>query len=484
MIAGAGSGKTATMADRVVYLVANGMVRPDQVLGVTFTRKAAYELRERVVHKLSQLVSVGMVDRDALLPENTLGEDVVLDPEGLVAPVISTYHSYAQSLVAEHGMHIGLEPETALIGQAAAWQLVTPHPPLRAGQAFVDAGTAASSLPKQVLTLAGDCAEHLVAPEQVTQHLDEEIARGERLAEQKGKALTNGEQRLLDLLRTRRELPELVRRYHQAKEAEGLMDFGDLLRHAVSIAQNVPAAAAAERSKYKLVLLDEFQDTSYAQLELFAKLYGEGAGTAVTAVGDPNQSIYGFRGASAGQLFDFAHRFPTVHPGTGARAPAQLRQLTVAWRNGRAILRIANTAVERFAQDARSPQQRWHRSTAHLRQKLKPLRTPTRLKILLRAASRTARSGTASSPRTPTRLRPSPLTSPTRSSLLGVRDRNRPRVRCWRPPTASLPTSPSICAGRAWSTSSSGCAACSTFPKSPRRSRICGSLQIRAGPTP
>ncbi|WP_147104894.1 ATP-dependent DNA helicase [Nesterenkonia populi] len=383
VIAGAGSGKTATMADRVVYLVANGILRPDQVLGVTFTRKAAGELRERVVAKLTQLVQAGLLDRSTLIPEGTLEDDVVLDAQGLVSPVISTYHSYAQSLVTEYGMHIGLEPEVELIGDAAAWQLITPLVRrYERGDAFVDAGTAASTLPNQVLTLAGDCAEHLVAPEQVAEYLQGELARGERLSEQKAKPLTSGEQGLLDLLRTRGELPELVRRYHQAKEAEGLMDFGDLLRHAVSIAQTVPAAAAAERSKYKLVLLDEFQDTSYAQLELFAKLYGEGSGTAVTAVGDPNQSIYGFRGASAGQLFDFSHRFPTVDPVTGERAPAGLRQLTVAWRNGRAILRVANTAVERFTQDAHNPQQRWHRSTAHLRRRLSPLRTPDAAGIL------------------------------------------------------------------------------------------------------
>ncbi|GAA1810079.1 ATP-dependent DNA helicase [Nesterenkonia flava] len=377
VIAGAGSGKTATMADRVVYLVANGIVRPDQILGVTFTRKAAGELRERVVAKLTKLVEVGLVDPTALVPEGTLDDDVVLDAEGLVAPVISTYHSYAQSLVTEYGMHIGLEPETELIGEAAAWQLVAPLVErYERGEAFVEARATASTLPSQVLTLAGDCAEHLIDPEQITAYLDAEIARGERLAQQKGKPLTQKEQELLDLLRTRRELPELVRRYHLAKTEQGLMDFGDLLRHAVRIAQTVPVAAEAERGKYKLVLLDEFQDTSYAQLELFAKLFGDGVGTAVTAVGDPNQSIYGFRGASAGQLFDFSHRFPVVDPVTGDRRPAGLRQLTVAWRNGRSILAVANTMVKPFTDSAERPTASWHQSTAHLRRRLNPLRTP------------------------------------------------------------------------------------------------------------
>jgi len=94
-----------------------------------------------------------------------------------------------------------------------------------------------------------------------------------------------------------------------------------------------------EREKYRVVLLDEFQDTSHAQMVLFSRLFADGR--SVTAVGDPHQSIYGFRGASAGQLGTFRTAFPRVVP--DGRAPAEVAHLSVAWRNATSILAAANT---------------------------------------------------------------------------------------------------------------------------------------------
>src|SRR5205807_1289773 len=106
VVAGAGSGKTETMAARVVWLVANGHVRPDQVLGLTFTRKAAGELAHRIRQRLSQLV-------------RRLGRDELIAGE----PTVATYHSYAARVVVEHGMRAGYEPATRLLTEAACWQL-------------------------------------------------------------------------------------------------------------------------------------------------------------------------------------------------------------------------------------------------------------------------------------------------------------------------------------------------------------------------
>ncbi len=109
----------------------------------------------------------------------------------------------------------------------------------------------------------------------------------------------------------------MVRRYAEAKRSRNALDYGDLVALAARIADEVPQAAELERQRFKVVLLDEFQDTSHAQLQLFSKLFG--AGHPVTAVGDPHQSIYGFRGASAGQLF----RFPEIFRDTsGEPSPA------------------------------------------------------------------------------------------------------------------------------------------------------------------
>src|SRR5436309_309860 len=104
VVAGAGSGETETMAARVVWLVANGYVRPDQILGLTFTRKAAGELAHRVRARLGQLV-------------RKLGRDEWLAGE----PTVATYHSYAARIVTEHGLRAGFEPTTRLLTEACCW---------------------------------------------------------------------------------------------------------------------------------------------------------------------------------------------------------------------------------------------------------------------------------------------------------------------------------------------------------------------------
>src|SRR5664279_748104 len=111
VVAGAGSGKTETMASRVVWLVANGYVEPDQVLGLTFTRKAATELAERIGRRLRRLRHVGIWTP---APEQD-GSEVMGG-----TPTVSTYHSYAGRLVREHGLRLGVEPQSRLLSEAAA----------------------------------------------------------------------------------------------------------------------------------------------------------------------------------------------------------------------------------------------------------------------------------------------------------------------------------------------------------------------------
>ncbi|PTT60791.1 UvrD-helicase domain-containing protein, partial [Arthrobacter sp. HMWF013] len=102
VIAGAGSGKTATMADRVVWLVANGWVRPEEVLGVTFTRKAAGELATRIRSKLASLQRIAAQDtRHAVFPEGLLSTDAL-------EPKVSTYHSFASGIVSDYGLRLGV----------------------------------------------------------------------------------------------------------------------------------------------------------------------------------------------------------------------------------------------------------------------------------------------------------------------------------------------------------------------------------------
>ncbi|MCE3292098.1 MAG: helicase UvrD, partial [Arthrobacter sp.] len=339
VIAGAGSGKTATMADRVVWLVANGWVRPEEVLGVTFTRKAAGELASRIRAKLSSLQRIAAADAGhAVFPAGLLSTDAL-------EPKVSTYHSFASGIVSDYGLRLGIERDVVLLGGAQAWQLASEVVEAYDGE-YAHFRVAKSTLVKAVIQLAGECAEHLREPAEVQAWLMERLSAYEGLPYVAGakKNSTQAAAELAGMLRTRASVADLVGRYAAAKRARGALDFGDLVALAAKVAREVPLAADMERQRYRVVLLDEFQDTSHAQLVLFSRLFGDGH--AVTAVGDPNQSIYGFRGASAGQLFHFVREFPVrveePHAGTATFRPAPVSYLTTAWRNGQNILAAAN----------------------------------------------------------------------------------------------------------------------------------------------
>ncbi|MDR6686982.1 DNA helicase-2/ATP-dependent DNA helicase PcrA [Arthrobacter sp. 1088] len=361
VIAGAGSGKTATMADRVVWLVANGWVRPEEVLGVTFTRKAAGELASRIRAKLATLQRIANEDDGSIgFPEGLLGAD---DLE----PKVSTYHSYASGIVSDYGLRLGIERDVVLLGGAQSWQLASEVVEAYDGE-YEHFTAAKSTLVNAVIQLAGECAEHLQDPATVRDWVLERVQSFEQLPYVAGakKSPTQAAGELAAMLRTRASVADMVLRYQDAKRQRGVLDFGDLVALAARISREIPLAAATERARYKVVLLDEFQDTSHAQLVLFSRLFGHGH--AVTAVGDPNQSIYGFRGASAGQLFHFVQEFPVRHndqaSGGDSYSVAPTSYLTTAWRNGRNILQAANTIAAPLNKAAAADSPAGERDTA------------------------------------------------------------------------------------------------------------------------
>lgn len=347
VVAGAGSGKTHTMTDRVIWLIANGYVRPEEVLGVTFTRKAAGELETRINSAIEQLAAHADLD---------LG----FDTTDVGQATVTTYHSYANSLVADHGLRIGVEPDARLIGEAESYQLITEV--ARDHDSDIDLSDVQSqdlltsiaddvrdrplsSTIKAIKKLAGDCAEHLVEPDRVNAALAEMFTFGQGLPV--SKAMTASTRSLFAGLKLRGKIADMVTDYLELKHTNNVMDYGDLVRYAALIATQLPEVRTIEREKYKIVLLDEFQDTSHAQLQLFSSLFGRAGGTqqshSVTAVGDPNQSIYGFRGASAGQLFSFVEEFG-----------AEQLVLTTAWRNSSQILDVANHVAQPLREQARA----------------------------------------------------------------------------------------------------------------------------------
>ncbi|GAA1606258.1 UvrD-helicase domain-containing protein [Catellatospora bangladeshensis] len=327
VVAGAGSGKTETMAARVLWLVANQHVRPEHVLGLTFTRKAAGELAHRVRVRLGQL-------------RRHAGDRI---PGGLDGePTIATYHSFAARIVTEHGLRAGYEPSTRLLTEASCWQLADEVVRSYTGD-MTAVEAAPSTVVSAVLALAGELAEHLVTPDSLAAWTGRFHAT---LSAKPGK-VTADVRDLLARQRARLQLLPLVRAYDQRKQVLEAMDFGDQMSRAARVARDHPEVGAAERDRFRVVLLDEYQDTSHAQVTLLRALFAgdvavveggaTGRGHPVTAVGDPCQSIYGWRGASAGTLDRFPAEFPDVNG-----EPAATAQLGRSFRNRSEILSVAN----------------------------------------------------------------------------------------------------------------------------------------------
>ncbi|MGV0791581.1 ATP-dependent helicase [Mycolicibacterium sp. XJ1819] len=325
VIAGAGAGKTETMAARVVWLVANGYARPAEVLGLTFTRKAAGQLLRRVRMRLARLAGAGLV-ADAVGPLD--------DP-----PTVSTYHAFAGNLLREHGLLLPVEPETRLLSETGLWQLafrvVCEHPAL-------DTDKTPAAITSMVLRLAGQLSEHLVD----TAELRDTHVELERLVHslpagpyQRDRGPSQWLLRMLATQTDRTQLVPLIEELHRRMRADKVMDFGMQMASAARLASAFPHVGEQLRARYRVVLLDEYQDTGHAQRVALSSLFGGGVdeGLALTAVGDPIQSIYGWRGASATNLPRFTTDFPRADG-----SPAPTLELRTSWRNPPRALHLAN----------------------------------------------------------------------------------------------------------------------------------------------
>ena len=339
VVAGAGAGKTETMAARVVWLVANGIVSPERVLGLTFTRKAARQLGERVRARLRRLAGSGLLDK--LDPTGGLRATVVAGE-----PTVLTYHAYAGRLLSEHGLRLPVQPGVRLLSETSSWQLA--HRVVSTWDNELDTDRVPPTVTADLLALAGELGEHLVSTDRLAEYtswLCDVIERAPRAKGQRA-ALPQKLVEVMAAQRFRLALLPLVEAYHRRKRNEGALDFADQMSLAASLASEYPAVVAGERERYGAVLLDEYQDTGHAQRVLLRALFGgvENQPMPVTAVGDPAQAIYGWRGASAANLPRFTTDFPR-HDGERLQ-PAHDFGLLTSFRNPPEILDLANAIAE------------------------------------------------------------------------------------------------------------------------------------------
>lgn len=372
VVAGAGSGKTETMAGRVVWLVANGLVSADEVLGLTFTRKAAGELAERIERRLATvrayssrglvahipaLVAEGILPRfwadhadapaavrdtalaallDRLAAERVTDADNVSAPgeELLFRPRVATYNAFADALVREFGSRIGRDPDSALLSQSGSWLLARRVVVESADPRLAEREEAFSTVVDAVHRLAGEVLDNRV-------DLDELAEFGRRWDERLAGItcrLKRDQDRVDAARRSLGGLPVLaglVAEYARRKRADDTLDFADQVADALAIVEWAPDVVETLREQYRVVLLDEYQDTSVIQTQLLAEIFRD---TAVMAVGDPQQSIYGWRGASADNLGAFSRTF-------SSGADAAHFRLMISWRNDAQILTAANALL-------------------------------------------------------------------------------------------------------------------------------------------
>lgn len=377
VVAGAGAGKTETMSGRVVWLVANGLVERENVLGLTFTRKAASELSERVRARLDSLAEYDAHGLLALLPQlaaagdldvmaeiaealkkgelsqgaaaekremilrrlaaaHGLPEWVERSQELALRPTIQTYNSFADQLVRENAGLLGRDGDVGVLGETAAWLIMrrivirSDDPRLAQSDASLDTIVEAS------LRIARDTVDNLTTTDHVRSYMGEVLSSIEARPSGKRGGMPADVSAARDKMAALPLLTELADAYRAEKQRRGVIDFADQVADALTLVERFPHVRTAARDRFRVVLLDEYQDTSVAQTKLLSALFQSGA---VMAVGDPNQGIYGWRGASANNLDEFGTAF-------GGPSGSLRYTLLTSWRNDQAILTAANAVLE------------------------------------------------------------------------------------------------------------------------------------------
>lgn len=290
--AGAGTGKTTTIVHRLAAAVARGG-DPARSLGITFTNKAADELRSRLA--------------------DTLG-----NPDRGREPEVATYHSFAASILDEFGSRVGYT----------------------AGGILMDEGHR-SQLAMQVLRSLDSTALDLTA---LPQRRDELLHLAASLVDNLTDARhvrSNAPRELDATWTTRLALLDAAELYQARKQDLNLIEYGDLIRLATDIVTHHPDVAADIRGRYDTVLLDEYQDTDRAQQLLLTSIFA--TGMAVTAVGDTDQTIYEWRGASIDNFEGFPADFPDAEGTKATTLP-----LTVNRRSDRLIIDMANAVRDQL----------------------------------------------------------------------------------------------------------------------------------------
>src|SRR5579864_2117997 len=323
VVAGAGTGKTRVITERIRYLLdAQPELTGKEILGLTFTDKAAAEMKHRVV----------AAARDR-------GES---DAERAEAVTLSTFHSFCNALLQE------LDPDLKPIDKIDHWILLRRNLPLLQLEHYRRLAEPGQFL-GDFVDFFSRCQDELVTPDDYQRYVDEQAENFRRVRD----AMPDDERRIRD--EEIGKLQELARAYRASDlliRERKLLTFGTQIMDAVLRLRADPAYCESLRARYRYILVDEFQDTNIAQLELLWLLGGERPNLVV--VGDHRQAIYRFRGASFGSFTIFLKRFASA--GAASTDQDLLRPLTLNYRSAGRILRVAGQVIRHNEKPSNIPE--------------------------------------------------------------------------------------------------------------------------------
>ncbi|CAN5893728.1 ATP-dependent DNA helicase [soil metagenome] len=298
VLAGAGSGKTFTMTELVSYRVDEHLRRlggtaPERILALTFTVKAADEMRSRLISRLG---------------------------EQALKLTVANFHSYALQIVRENAAMLNLEPDAPVLRRGRAWLMVLDELAARdLALRRLDLSDPAGAANK-VLTLLSQAKNDLVDLGTLKRRTEEDLSQAD----------TDGLARVLE---ERLDLIELAQRFEIRRTARGLLRYEDMIERGAHVLAH-PIMGETYRDRYEFVVVDEFQDTNPAQLR-FVELLAGGDLSKVVVIGDDLQSIYNFTGASVRNIQRFEEE-------AGVEIGSRTYPLAVNFRSGERILTLAN----------------------------------------------------------------------------------------------------------------------------------------------
>lgn len=272
VIAGAGTGKTTVIARRIAHLITGKQARPEQIVALTFTEKAAAEMERRV---------------DLLVPY------------GFTDTWISTFHAFGDRVLREHALAIGLSPDFRLLTEPEQVIFFQEHLFELPLDYFRPLGNPMKHV-QALLKLFSRAKDEDVGPDQYAAFAEELVCRAA--------AATPDDRALAERAKRETEIARIYRQYQELMAREGKLDFGDLMMRTLSLLREHPLALQQLQARFRYILVDEFQDTNYAQFQIVKLLAATHRN--VTVVGDDDQSIFKFRGASISNILGFRRDFP------------------------------------------------------------------------------------------------------------------------------------------------------------------------------